>query len=229
MPRIGEVIIAVAIAAAVGMFVAAVLFVRNQGDDALPNTLSEPISLDFAVEPGTHVAVDSWRGAVTVTSGPAGTVHVEVFRTGTGADEAEAFDNLTKLESRVEQEGDTVTARTFRTNNAPAPTGTRAPITITAPADATVDIVAMGTEPVRVEGFSGEISIEAEGAVQLELPRGAAVELVAETATGNISDFAGLGGGQSAAGTGTRYTASRGTGGATVTIHAGAGVTIREE
>ena len=123
MPRIGEVIIGVAIAAAVGMFVAAIIFVRNQGDDALPNTLSEPVSLQFDVQPDAHISVESWRGAVTVTSGPAGNVSVEVFRNGTGADEAEAFDNLTKLETRIEQDGNTVIAVTSRTNDAPAPPG----------------------------------------------------------------------------------------------------------
>jgi hypothetical protein len=229
MPRIGEVIVGVAIAAAIGIVASAFVFVRNQGDDDEAMTiLSEPISQQFEVGPGVTVTVESWRGTVNVTPGPAGTVSVEIFRTGAGASEQEAFDNLTRLESRIALDGNVVSARTFRTEDAPATAGTRAPISVTAPADSPLAIVATGPEPVVVEGFTGSISIEAEGPVHLELPRGAPVQLVAETSTGSINDVIGLDGSTAAAGSGTSYTASRGAGGPSITIRAGAGVTIRE-
>lgn len=228
MPRIGEVVIGFAIAAAVGMVVAAFLFVRDQEAETEITSLSEPISQVFDTADTPAITVESWRGSVTVSAVQRPEVAVEIFRIGTGETEPEAFDNLTLLESRILQDGDTVTARTFRTNDAPAPAGTRAPITISAPAGASLNITATGPEPVIIQGITGAITIVAEGAVQIEVPAGHPFTLRAQTNGGAISNFVDLGAQPTSAGSGQLLEGSRGSGGSTITIEAGGAITIRE-
>ena len=224
--RIGEVIIGIAIAAALGMVVAAFLFVRSQGGDSgLATSLFEPLTQEFETNGRPEISVESWRGAVTVRPGRANLVTVVIGRTGTGATEQEAFENLTKLESRaLEDEENVITVRTFRTNDAPAPPGTRAPITIDAPEHSRLNVIATGPEPVIVEGITGDISIEAEGSVTVEIPHGIGFTIDAMTMSGNISDLIGIDG------SGGRTLVGERPGDVVIAIvlRAGGGITLRE-
>lgn len=233
MPRIGEVIIGVAIAAAIGMIAGAFLFARNQdGDDTDPGLIqTETLSHSFDTSGSPAIVIESWNGPVSVRGVDANTVSVEVVRTGTGATEEEAFDNLTLLEARVTQEGDTVKVNTFRTNDAPGAPGTRAAITVEAPAGSSVQISAGGNGGVTVEGITGGIDVAAEETVvQVALPGDGGFSLDAETANGAINDGYGLAAQPTAnGGGGQTLHAEEGSAATEIRLRAGTGITIRRQ
>jgi hypothetical protein len=227
VPRLGEVIIGMAVGAAVLMVVLAAVFVRNRGGGTESPAQSETFSQEFETDGTPRIVVESWRGLVTVR-GTGGTgVTVDVRRTGTGATEAEAFDNLTFLEARAVQDGDTITVRTFRTDGSVAPQGTRAVILVTVPAGATVEVVATGDEGVTVAGIAGPTAVTSESTVTLEPAPGAPFTLDAQTAVGTIEDELGLEEQPVANGSGEALAASRGAGGPAITLRAGTGITLR--
>jgi hypothetical protein len=153
-------------------------------------------------------------------------VRVEILRTGTGATEQEAFDNLTRLESRVVQDGDTITVRTFRSDAAAAPAGTRAVIVVLAPPGAAVEIAATGDEGVTVVDITGELDVTAEAGIDVEVAPGAAFELDAASGAGTIDDAIGLDAAPVVNGQGQVLIARRGEGGNSIVLRAGADITI---
>lgn len=226
--RIGEVIIGASIGVAILMVVGAALFVRNLGDDA-PSGFrqTESISQEFAAGPAPRVVVESWRGPVTIRAAAGDTITVDIVRTGSGQSEQEAFDNLTLLEARAQEQDGTVTVRTFRTGGAPAPPGTRAAIVITAPARTSVMVVATGNEGVTIDGITGPIDVTADAVIHLDVAAGASFELAAQTQTGAINDAIGLQGELVRNGTGQALDASLGTNGPRIVLRAGTGITLR--
>jgi hypothetical protein len=216
-----------AVGAAVLMVVLAAVFVRNRGGEAEGPSQSETFTQLFETDGTPRIVVESWRGLVTVRGTAGTTVTVDVRRTGTGATEAAAFDNLTRLEARAVQEGDTVTVRTFRSDGSQAPAGTRAVIVVTAPAGASVEVVATGEEGVTVAGITGPIAVTAASTVTLEPAAGAPFTLDAQTTTGTIEDGLGLAQGPVADGSGETLDSSRGQGGPPIALRAGTGITLR--
>lgn len=227
MPRLGEIIIGTAVGAAILMVVLAAIFVRNRDGEAEAPSQSETFTQEFETGGTPRIVVESWRGLVTVRGTNGTTVTVDVRRTGTGATEAEAFDNLTLLEARAVQDGDTITVRTFRTDGSAAPEGTRAVILVTVPAGSSVEVVATGDEGVTVAGITGAVTVTAESTVTLEPAAGAPFTLDAQTASGTIEDELGFAEGPVANGPGETLEASRGDGGPAITLRAGTGITLR--
>ena len=226
MPRVGELIIGLAVGAAILTVVVAALFVRNREGPAPGLTQSERIEQSFETDGSPRIVIESWRGPVTVRGTTDGAVRVEILRTGTGATEQEAFDNLTRLESRVVQDGDTITVRTFRSDPAAAPAGTRAVVVVLAPPGAAVEIAATGDEGVTVVDITGELDVTAEAGIDVEVAPGAAFELDAASGAGTIDDAIGLDAAPVVNGQGQVLIARRGEGGNSIVLRAGADITI---
>ena len=110
---------------------------------------------DFKVGAHPTIIVDSSGGGVTLAAGPAGNVHVGIER------RADSDDDARKLEVQLKQEGNTIRIvykhKSFGWHDSGS-----VDFTITAPADATLDIDTGGGS-VSARGFSGGVKVETGG------------------------------------------------------------------
>jgi len=110
---------------------------------------------DFKVGAHPTIIVDSSGGGVTLEPGPAGKVHVGIER------RADSDDDARKLEVQLKQEGNTIRIVYKHKSSGWHDSGS-VDFSITAPADATLDIDTGGGS-VSARGFSGGIHVNTGG------------------------------------------------------------------
>ena len=123
----------------------------------------------FPVTGATHLTIENIAGDVTIQAGHPNEVDITVQRQGVGITEAIAFDNLARLQLRIERTADGVSISTTEDPPAEVRGGTRAQITIRIPRLSTVDVVT-GTGKIVIAGVDGDVSARvARGDIDLGL------------------------------------------------------------
>lgn len=108
------------------------------GDDAAV-IVTERLEQTIPTRGTPTIRVDNLEGSILVMAQRDSTVLATVIREGRGDSRDEAYDDLARLESRIEREGDTVTVRTWRE---PGPAGLGRPtVQLTVPYGARLELV----------------------------------------------------------------------------------------
>lgn len=154
---------------AVVLFVVLQLFGPARGQSE--HVATERISDTFVMRGIPTVRIDNWAGDVQVMGQRDNTVLAMVVREGRGDSEQEAYADLTGLLSRIERQGETVTIRTWRDDDAPHGEG-RPLVQVTVPYGTRLEI-ATGDGDVNVSWVRGPISASTDfGDVTVTLQNG---------------------------------------------------------
>ncbi len=121
---------------AIVLFTVLRFFVPGDGDTLV---VSERINQTFPMRTTGTVRVENFTGDISIMGQRDTTVLATIVREGRGDTEREAYDDLTRLESRMERQGDTITIRTWRE---PGPAGLGRPtVQLTVPYGTRLELV----------------------------------------------------------------------------------------
>ncbi|MBI2766125.1 MAG: hypothetical protein HYX53_09470 [Chloroflexi bacterium] len=136
-----------------------------------PVVLTDPVNQQYQTGPAPTVTIDNWAGDVRVAGARDNLVLITAVRRGTGRNEPLAFEDLSRIQLQMQQEGDHVLVQTWREVGGGNSESAPATIDVTVPAGARIEI-RTNYGKVLVTGVIGGVTVLVpNGDITVQWPR----------------------------------------------------------